>query len=74
MGNIITYILQQHRTLGNLECDWLYWYDRDCVRYPTAEERAQQAEAIAMQERQEKLQERQEKKISESFKINGDQS
>ncbi len=56
------------RTFGNWERDWLYWYDRDCVRYLTAEERAQQAEAaqkqveaIAMQERLEKLQERQEK-------------
>jgi len=58
----------ERQTHGNWERDWLYWYDRDCVRYPTAEERAQQAEsaqqqaeAIAKQERQEKLQERQEK-------------
>ena len=65
----------ERRILGNWERDWLYWYDRNCVRYPTAEERAQQAEvaqqqaesarqqaeAIAMQERQQKLQERQQK-------------
>ena len=51
----------ERRTFGNWERDWLYWYDRDCVRYPTAEERAlqaesaqQQAEAIADQERQQK--------------------
>jgi Uma2 family endonuclease len=25
---------------GNWQRDWLYWYDRDCIRYPTAEERA----------------------------------
>ncbi len=37
----------ERRICGNWERDWLYWYDRDCVRYPTAEERAQQAEAIA---------------------------
>ena len=65
----------ERRILGNWERDWLYWYDRNCVRYPTAEERAQQAEvaqqqaesarqqaeAIAIQERQQKLQERQQK-------------
>ncbi len=58
----------ERRILGNWERDWLYWYDRNCVRYPTAEERAQQAEvaqqqaesarqqaeAIAMQERNDK--------------------
>ena len=38
-----------------------YWYDRDCIRYATAAERAQQAEAIAIQERNEKLRERNEK-------------
>ena len=37
----------ERRICGNWERDWLYWYDLDCVRYPTAEERAQQAEAIA---------------------------
>jgi hypothetical protein len=56
----------ERRNFGNWERDWLYWYDRNCVRYPTAEERArkaeaaqqqaqaaqQQAQAIAMQERQ----------------------
>ena len=53
---------------GNWEREWLCWYDRDCIRYATAEERAQQAEAIAnqqsliaQQERQQKLQERQQK-------------
>jgi Uma2 family endonuclease len=65
----------ERRICGNWERDWLYWYDRDCVRYPTAEERSQQAEAIAeqqkkiaeqqsliaQQERQQKLQERQQK-------------
>ena len=65
----------ERRILGNWERDWLYWYDRNCVRYPTAEERAQQAEVaqqqaesarqqaemIAIQERQQKLQERQQK-------------
>jgi hypothetical protein len=35
---------------------------RDCVRYPTAEERAQKAEAIAIQERNEKLRERSKNK------------
>jgi len=65
----------ERRISGNWNRDWLYWYDRDCVRYPTAEERAQQAEfaqrqaefaqqqaeAIAMQERLQKLQERLQK-------------
>jgi Uma2 family endonuclease len=53
---------------GDWQRDWLYWYDRSGVRYPTDAERAEQekrakeeAEAIAIQERQEKLQERQEK-------------
>jgi hypothetical protein len=39
----------ERRILGNWERDWLYWYDRNCVRYPTAEERAQQAEATQHQ-------------------------
>lgn len=38
--------------------EWLYWYDRFGKRFPTAQERAAKAEAIAIQERQEKLQER----------------
>jgi Uma2 family endonuclease len=48
---------------GDWEREWVYWYDRNCVRYPTAEERAvqaelekQQANAIAHQERLEKQQ------------------
>jgi len=63
------------RIFGNWEREWIYWYDCDCMRYPTAEERSQQAEAIATQqsliaqqehqqklkERQQKLQERQQK-------------
>jgi Uma2 family endonuclease len=39
----------ERHILGNWERDWLYWYDRNCVRYPTAEERAQQAEATQHQ-------------------------
>jgi Uma2 family endonuclease len=53
---------------GDWQRDWLYWYDRSGLKYPTDSERAeqeklakQQAEAIAAQEGQEKLQERQEK-------------
>jgi Putative restriction endonuclease len=41
---------------GNWERDWVYWYDRNCVRYPTDDERAVQAEAIAAQECLEKQQ------------------
>ena len=44
----------ERRIFGNWERDWLYWYDRDCVRYPTAEE-------LAIRERNEKLRERNEK-------------
>ncbi len=44
----------ERRIYGNWEREWLYWYDRDNVRYPTAEE-------MAVQERQQKLQERQQK-------------
>jgi Uma2 family endonuclease len=65
----------ERRICGNWERDWLSWYDRDNVRYPTAEESAEQermiarqeriakqeAVAIADQERQQKLQERQQK-------------
>jgi Uma2 family endonuclease len=39
---------------GNWEREWVYWYDRNCLRYLTAEERAQKAEAIADQERLQK--------------------
>jgi Uma2 family endonuclease len=48
--------------------EWLYWYDRDCVRYLTAEERAEQesmarqkAEVIAKQQLLLANQERQQK-------------
>jgi Uma2 family endonuclease len=65
----------ERRIFGDWERDWLSWYDRDNVRYPTAEESAEQermiasqeriakqeAVAIADQERQQKLQERQQK-------------
>jgi hypothetical protein len=44
----------ERRVYGNWDREWLYWYDRDNVRYPTAEESAEQ-------ERQQKLQERQQK-------------
>jgi Uma2 family endonuclease len=37
--------------LNDWEREWLYWYDRDGVRYPTSKERAAMAEAIASQER-----------------------
>jgi hypothetical protein len=43
---------------GDWQRDWLYWYDRSGVRYPTDAERAEQeklakeqAEAIALQEK-----------------------
>jgi Uma2 family endonuclease len=46
---------------GDWQRDWLYWYDRSGIKYPTDSERAEQeklakeqAEAIALQERQEK--------------------
>ncbi len=32
---------------GNWQREWVYWYDRYCVRYPTPEERAEQAEQRA---------------------------
>jgi len=34
------------RNRGNWEREWVYWYDRNCVRYPTDEERAVQAEIL----------------------------
>ena len=58
----------EHGNRGNWEREWVYWYDRNSVRYPTAEERAENAEEraenaemLAEQERQQKLQERQQK-------------
>jgi Uma2 family endonuclease len=58
----------ERRVYGNWDREWLYWYDRDHVRYPTAEESAEQERMIASQERmiasqerQQKLQERQQK-------------
>jgi Uma2 family endonuclease len=41
----------ERRICGNWEREWLYWYDRDNVRYPSAEERAEQERMIAKQER-----------------------
>jgi len=48
----------EQSVLDNWSREWVYWYDRDGMRYPTAqerasraEERASRAEAIATQER-----------------------
>jgi hypothetical protein len=41
----------ERRIWGNWEREWLYWYDLDNVRYPTAEETAEQERIIARQER-----------------------
>jgi Uma2 family endonuclease len=41
----------ERRIYSNWEREWLYWYDRDNVRYPSAEERAEQERMIARQER-----------------------
>jgi hypothetical protein len=48
---------------GDWQRDWLYWYDRSGMKYPTDNERAdleklakERAEAIALQERQAKQQ------------------
>ena len=41
----------ERRICSNWEREWLYWYDRDNVRYPSAEERAEQERMIARQER-----------------------
>jgi Uma2 family endonuclease len=54
---------------GNWEREWVYWYDRHCVRYPTDDERAVQAEAIADQERIEKQQERLAKQQAEAIAL-----
>ena len=41
----------ERRIWGNWEREWLYWYNRDNVRYPSAEESAEQERKIASQER-----------------------
>jgi hypothetical protein len=45
---------------GNWEREWVYWYDRSGVRYPTSKERTARAEAIskAAEQRAERLAER----------------
>lgn len=52
---------------GNWESEWLYWYDRDNVRYPSAEERAEQERIIARQERMIASQERIAKQEAEAI-------
>jgi Uma2 family endonuclease len=47
----------ERREQGSWQREWLYWYDRQGVRYLTAEERATNAEAIASQEQQKTAQE-----------------
>lgn len=41
----------ERNSVDGWEREWLYWYDRDGVRYPTATERAAVAEASSEQER-----------------------
>jgi hypothetical protein len=56
------------------EREWLYWYDRNGIRYPTPNERVENAEIIASQERliasqerEEKIKERQQKEKLEAY-------
>ena len=57
----------EQRICGNWEREWLYWYDRDNVRYPTAEERAERERIIARQERMIASQERIAKQEAEAI-------
>jgi Uma2 family endonuclease len=50
---------------GNWEREWLYWYDRHNMRYPTPEECVEKERLIAIQERFEKQQERLAKQQAE---------
>ncbi|MFM7887811.1 MAG: Uma2 family endonuclease [Pseudanabaena sp.] len=51
----------ERRINGNWNREWLYWYDRDNVRYLTGDERAIRSEAIASQQSLIAEQERQQK-------------
>jgi Uma2 family endonuclease len=55
----------ERRICGNWEREWLYWYDLDNVRYPTAEESVEQERTIARQERMIANQERLAKQQAE---------
>ncbi|MBD2152820.1 Uma2 family endonuclease [Pseudanabaena sp. FACHB-1277] len=57
----------ERRVWGNWEREWLYWYDRDNVRYPSAEERAERERIIARQERMIASQERIAKQEAEAI-------
>jgi Uma2 family endonuclease len=57
----------ERHVYGNWEREWLYWYDCDCLRYPTAEERAEQERMIARQERTIASQERLAKQQAEAI-------
>jgi Uma2 family endonuclease len=43
---------RERGTYQGIEREWLYWYDEQGIRYPTPEERADQAEQRLEQERQ----------------------
>ncbi len=57
--------------LGSWRREWMYWYDRSGVKFPTAQERVIRAEAIAQQERiianQEKIISQQERLAKEQL-------
>jgi Uma2 family endonuclease len=58
--------------VGNWERDWLYWYNRDCVRYSTAEERAEQAVKQAEQAKEIAIQaEQKSKRLAEKLRLLG---
>lgn len=60
----------ERRIYGGWEREWLYWYDRDNVRYPTAEESAEQERKNARQERVIASQERIAKQEAEAIAQN----
>jgi Uma2 family endonuclease len=57
----------EHGFSINWEREWVYWYDRNNVRYPTAEERANKAEKLANEA--EKLANEAEKLANEAEKL-----
>jgi len=57
---------REQSVIDNWSREWVYWYDRDGMRYPTAQERAIRAESIAESEKSAK---QRAESIAESEKL-----
>ncbi len=59
---------------GSWEREWVYWYDCNCVRYPTAEERADQADLAKLLAERSQLRAKRSQERAERARLQAERS